>query len=56
MNSVIYTIHGRFSNQDGVAGIEYIKAFLFTKPTARRLVGFKYLKDEFELVFVQTGL
>jgi len=34
MNIVINM--GRFNNQGGVAGIEYIKAFLCTKPTARR--------------------
>jgi len=27
---------GRFDNHGGVAEIEYIKAFLLTKPTARR--------------------
>jgi len=44
MSSVIDTIHGRFSNQGGVAGIEYIKAFLFTKPTARRSGWIQILK------------
>jgi len=34
MSIVVYM--GRFNNQGGVAGIEYIKVFLFTKPIDRR--------------------
>jgi len=41
MNSVI---RGRFSNQGGVAGIEFIKAFLFAKPTVRRSGWIRILK------------
>jgi len=37
-------IWGRFNNQGGVAGIEYIGAFFFTKPTARRSGWIRILK------------
>jgi len=33
-----------YSNQGGVAGIEYIKVFLFTKPTTRRSGWIRILK------------